>query len=91
MLPMLMLAVMALFFFIVILPANRRQKREQEAMLKNIKRGTKVVTSSGIIGTIVSLKDNEDEMVLRSEDARLKMKKSMVTQVLGSDESEAGK
>jgi preprotein translocase subunit YajC len=91
MLPLLMIGVMVLFFVIVILPANRRQKREQEAMQKTLKRGSKVVTSSGIYGTIVSVKDTEDEMVIRSEDTRLKMKKSMVIQVLGSDESEAGK
>jgi len=89
MLPMLMIAVMVLFFVIVILPANRRQKREQEERLKSLKRGSKVVTTSGIIGTVVSLKDTEDEMVIRSEDARIKMKKSMVSQVLGSDETEA--
>jgi preprotein translocase subunit YajC len=91
MLPMLMIGVMVLFFVIVILPANRRQKREKEAMEKSLKRGSKVVTSSGIIGTIVSIKETEDEMVLRSEDTKLKMKKSMVIQILGSDETEAAK
>lgn len=91
MLPLLMIGVMVLFFVIVILPANRRQRREQEAMLKALKRGSKVVTSSGIYGTIVSLKETEDEMVLRSEDTKLKMKKSIVIQVLGSDETESGK
>ena len=80
-----------LFFFVVLLPANRRQKREQEAMQKSLKRGSKVLTSSGIYGTVVSLKDDGDEMVIRSEDSRLKVKKSMVIQVLGSDDAEAGK
>lgn len=91
MLPLLMIGIMVLFFVIVILPANRRQRREQEAMIKSLKRGSKVLTSAGIYGTIVNIKENEDEMVIRSEDARLRVKKSMVVQVLGSEETESGK
>jgi len=88
---LLMIGLMALFFFIVILPANRRQRREQETMLKSLKRGAKVLTTSGIYGTVVSLKETEDEMVIRSEDTKLRVKKSLVVQVLGSDEAEAAK
>src|SRR5262245_16451960 len=87
----LMLGLLALFFIIVILPANRRQKREQNERMKSLKRGSKVLTSAGILGTVVSIKDNEDELVIRSEDSKLKIKKSTVVQVLGSDETEAAK
>jgi preprotein translocase YajC subunit len=60
-------------------------------MLTNLKRGTRVVTAAGIIGTIVSVKDTDDEMTIRSEDARLKVLKSSVVKILGSDEAEAAK
>lgn len=85
-LPFLMIA---LFFIVVILPANRRQKREQAAMMASIKRGTKVATSSGIIGTIINIKDGEDEVVIRSEDAKIRVLRSAVTRVLGQDENDA--
>lgn len=87
----LMLGLMVLFWAVVILPMSRRQKRDQQALLAGLKRGTKVLTSAGILGTIVSAKDNEDEVVIRSEDTRLRIKRNTVVQVLGSDESEANK
>ena len=58
-------------------------------MMSTIKRGAKVVTSAGIIGTVVTVKDTEDEVTLRSEDARIKVLKSSIARVLGQDESEA--
>ncbi len=85
-----MLGVFFLLWVVVLRPAERRRQKEQADMLSNLKRGTKVVTSGGIIGTVVSVKDNEDEITLRSEDTRLKVRRSTVIQVLGSDEKEAG-
>ena len=89
--PMFLIGMMALFWILVILPANRKMKREQAAMLAGIKRGARVVTTSGIYGVVVSVKETEDEMVIRSEDSRLKVRKSTVAAVLGSDEADAGK
>ena len=89
-LPMI-IGLMILFWVIVILPMSRRQKKEQEQMLANLKRGAKILTNAGIVGTVVSAKDGEDEIVIRSEDTKLRVKRSVVVQVLGSDEAEAAK
>ncbi len=89
--PMFMMLLMGLAFVFLILLPMRKQKREQQNMLSTIKRGAKVVTTSGIIGTIINLKDNEDEMTIRSEDAKIKVLKSSVARVLGQDESEPAK
>ena len=89
MFPFFILVVFVLFWVVVALPASRRQKREQQSMLAGLKRGTKVVTSSGIIGTVVAVKENEDEITLRSDDSKLKVLKSSVIKVLGSDEPSA--
>jgi preprotein translocase subunit YajC len=86
-----MIGLMLLFWFIIVIPSTRRQKRDQQAMLAAIKRGTKVLTNSGIVGTVVSAKDGEDEVVIRSEDTRLRIKRNTIFQVLGSDEAEATK
>jgi preprotein translocase subunit YajC len=89
---MFIMLLVVMFVMIVVMPAaGRRQKREQEKMLAAIKRGTKVLTNGGIVGTIVSAKDGEDEVVIRSEDTRLRIKRNVIVQVLGSDESEAAK
>jgi preprotein translocase subunit YajC len=86
------MVLVIMFMFIVVMPMmNRRQKREQEQLLANLKRGAKVLTSGGIVGTIVSAKDGEDEIVIRSEDTRLRIKRSVVIQIIGTDETEAAK
>jgi preprotein translocase subunit YajC len=89
--PFFLIGIMLLFWVVVVLPMSRRQKREQEQMLANLKRGTKVLTSGGIVGTIVSAKEGEDEIVIRSEDTRLRIKRSVVIQVIGTDEAEAAR
>lgn len=83
--------LMILFWLVVLMPMSRRQRKEQAQMMASLKRGSKVVTSSGIVGTVVAAKDGDDEIVIRSEDTRLRIKRATVQQVVGSDESEAAK
>jgi preprotein translocase subunit YajC len=89
-LPFVMI-VGVLLFAMVVFPAQRRQKKEQEKLLATLKRGTKILTTGGIVATIVSAKDGEDEIVIRSEDTRFRIKRTGVLQILGSDEAEANK
>jgi len=91
MLPFFLIGLMLLFWVVVVLPMSRRQKRDQEQMLAKLSRGAKVVTSGGIVGTIVSAKEGEDEIVIRSEDTRLRLKRNVIIQVVGTEESEANK
>src|SRR5271167_4394273 len=59
---LMMVAIFAIFYFLLIMPQQRRQKKWQ-AMLKEIKPGDRVVTSGGLTGVILSVKD--DAIVLR--------------------------
>ena len=59
---LMMVGVFAVFYFLLIMPQQRRQKKWQ-ALLKDIKSGDKVVTSGGLTGTILSVRD--DAVVLR--------------------------
>jgi preprotein translocase subunit YajC len=87
MFPFFLIGLMLLFYVVVILPMGRRQKKEQEKMLASLKAGMKVLTSGGIVGTVVTAKDGDDEIVIRSEDTRLRIKRSVVIQVLDGGES----
>jgi preprotein translocase subunit YajC len=61
--PLLMIVgIFAVFYFLLIMPQQRRQKKWQ-AMLATIKSGDQVNTSGGIKGTVLSLKD--DSVILR--------------------------
>jgi preprotein translocase subunit YajC len=68
------------FMFIFMMSSQRKRARQQEQMLKTLKSGDKVSTTSGIIGTIVTVKDRS--VSIRSEDSKLEVLKSAVTEVL---------
>jgi len=53
----MILPVIAIFYFLLILPQQRRQKK-WAAMLDQLKTGDKVTTSGGLRGTIMALKDD---------------------------------
>lgn len=89
--PLFVIGMVVLFLMVVVFPAQRRQKKEQEQVVASVKRGAKVLTNAGIVATVVSAKDGEDEIVIRSEDTRLRIKRNVVVQILGSDEAEAAK
>ena len=60
----------AIFYFLLILPQQRKQKKWQ-AMLGELKTGDRVVTSGGLRGSIMSIKD--DAIVLRVAPDNLKL------------------
>ena len=49
-------AMLAIFYFIILVPARRRQKKVQE-FLGGLKIGDRIITSSGIYGTITKLNE----------------------------------
>ena len=58
-------AIFAIFYFLLIRP-QQKQKRERETMLAAVKKGDRVVTSSGLHGTVTNL--NEHTVTLRVAD-----------------------
>jgi len=54
---LMMAPIFGVFYFLLIMPQQKRQKKWQE-MLGNLKAGDKVTTSGGLMGTILSMKDN---------------------------------
>ena len=50
-------AIFAIFYFLLIRP-QQKQKRDREAMLGSVRKGDRVVTSSGLHGTVVGLTDH---------------------------------
>ena len=58
-------AIFTIFYFLLIRP-QQKQKKERERMLASIKKGDRVVTSSGMHGTVVGL--NEHTVVLKVAD-----------------------
>ena len=87
--PLLLMAMFVLFFLVVMWPAQRRAKREQQQMFAGIKPGSRIVTSAGIVGKVVKAKDGEDEITMQSEDTKLRVLRSSVLRVLGDEPAES--
>ncbi len=83
-----MLAIFAVFYFVVIRPQQRRQERERQLLLNSLKKNDRVLTTAGIYGTIVSVNEKEDEVTVKVDDnARLKMLKSSILRNLTNEEA----
>src|SRR5262249_38695042 len=83
----IMLGLFFLFFFIVLLPAQRRQERERLAMLAAVEKNDRVLTTGGIYGTIVSISDKEDELLVKVDDnVKLRMSRGSIARNLTKEE-----
>jgi len=51
------MAILAMFFFLFVLPQQRRNK-EQKKMIQSLTKGSEVVTNGGLLGKVVDLDDN---------------------------------
>jgi preprotein translocase subunit YajC len=69
--------IMVIFYFLMILPAQRRQKKVTE-MLKNLKNGDKVITNGGIYGTIVGLESDSVQLRI-AEQVKIKVSRSAIS------------
>lgn len=58
-------AIFAIFYFLLIRP-QQKQRREREQLLASVKKGDRVVTTSGLHGTILAL--DEHKVTLRIAD-----------------------
>ncbi|MBV8866020.1 MAG: preprotein translocase subunit YajC [Acidobacteriaceae bacterium] len=78
--------MIAIFYFLVFMPM-RRQQRNTKEMIKALQSGQTVVTSGGLVGTIVAV--NDDTLILRIKPDNLKLQvaRSAVTSVVSSDDA----
>src|SRR5262245_49985430 len=74
--PLVLLVVV--FYFALIRPQQRKQ-REQTEMLKTVRRGDKVTTASGILGTVINV--NEKSITIRSADAKFEVTKNAIAEI----------
>lgn len=72
--------IFVIFYFLLIRPQQKRQ-REHQNMLERMSKGDRVVTSGGMYGTVVGVKDNI--VVLRiAEDVKVEFAKSSVSGIV---------
>jgi preprotein translocase subunit YajC len=69
-----------ILMYLVMIRPEQKKRREHLDRLKSLKTGDKIVTSSGIIGVVVGIKDKS--VSIRSADTKLEVLKSSVSEIL---------
>ena len=69
-----------IFYFLLIRPQQKKQK-ELQAMVKNLKKGDRVVTSGGIIGNVHTLQDDYVVLKVGDGDTKLEVLRSYITEL----------
>jgi len=80
-----LLFIFAIFYFLLILPQQRKQKKWQ-AMLSELKNGDKIVTSGGLRGTIISLKEDAVTLRVPPDNLKLEVSRASVVSVTTAEE-----
>jgi preprotein translocase subunit YajC len=75
--PLILLFVV--FYFILIRPQQKRAKQQAE-MLKSVRPGDKILTSGGILGVVVTVK--EKSVTIRSADSKMEIAKSAIGDIV---------
>ena len=76
------LLIFGIFYFLLFLPMQR-QKKQQKTMLSSLQNGNVVLTSGGIVGTIISIGE-DDTLVLRvkPDNVKLQVARSAVSSLV---------
>ena len=76
--------IFVIFYFMLILPQQKKQK-QQKAMMESLKKGDKVITSSGIWGTVTNL--GKDTVTLQiSDNTKIKMQREFIARVRSDED-----
>jgi preprotein translocase subunit YajC len=73
--------IVAIFYFLVFMPMQK-QKKQQAAMLSNLQTGTDVLTTGGIVGTIVSITDTTLILRVKPDNVKLQVMRSAVASLV---------
>jgi preprotein translocase subunit YajC len=86
-------AIFAIFYFVLIRP-GQKQRKAQDAQLREIKRGDEIVTNGGIIGEIIHIRENpvsegksnpmEDRITIKSGESRIVVERGRIARIIKS-------
>ena len=85
--PFIPIILMVVIFYFVLFMPMRRKQRKLDEMLRNLKNGDKVVTTGGIIGTLVAVGDESTvTMRIKPDNVKLEVSRSAVSALVSDPE-----
>ena len=89
--------ILAIFYFLMIRP-QQRQRRLHEESLKNLKKGDEIVTTGGIVGQVIHIRETmkgteptksmDDHVTIKSGESRLVVERGRIARVVGANRTE---
>ena len=71
-------AMIGVFYFLIIRPQMKRQKNEKKFQ-STVQKGSKVITSSGIHGKIVEINDNDNTITIETGAGKIKFERAAIS------------
>jgi len=79
------LLIFGIFYFLLFLPMQR-QKKQQQKMLSSLQNGNVVQTSGGIVGTIISIGEDETLVIrVKPDNIKLQVARSAVSSLVSGE------
>lgn len=85
-----LILIFVVFYFLLIRPQQRKAK-DQKTMLDALRRGDRVVTGGGIIGTVARVDNPEEVVVDIAENVRVRVVRSTITSVVAKPDPGAAR
>jgi preprotein translocase subunit YajC len=82
--------IVAIFYFLVFMPMQR-QKKQQAQMLSGLQTGSEVLTTGGIVGTIISIAGDTLILRVKPDNVKLQVARSAVASLVNAEKSLPGK
>lgn len=81
-------AIFAIFYFVLIRP-GQKQRKAQDEMIRQVKKGDEIVTNGGVIGTVIQIPATsegsnpmEDRLTIKSGESRLIVERGRIARVI---------
>lgn len=84
-----LILIFVIFYFLLIRPQQKRMK-EHKAMLAAIRRGDRIVTNGGLIGSVVKVVNDQELSVEVADGVRVRVMRDMVASVMSKTEPVSG-
>ena len=81
-----LILIFGVFYILLIRPQQKKVKQHRE-MINNLRRGDKIITTGGIIGSISKVNDNKELLVEISENIEIKIAPGMVSDLYVSSDT----
>jgi preprotein translocase subunit YajC len=76
------------FYFLLIRPQQKKMKQHRD-MIGTLKRGDRVLTAGGIIGTVVKIEEDNTLLVDIAKDVRVRVARSTISELIGKPQPAA--